>query len=174
MSNQSLLNRTPTNTSFLQPHKFTFEIPTLPFLRYFCQAVTFPGVSTTAPEVPSPFANMYRHGDKLVFEPLIVQTLIDEDLRVWIETFDWLVALTKPAEFEQYKRFHDPERRLYHDGVLTFNTNANNPNIRARFTHCHPVSISNIQMNTSHNADNVFTADIMFRYDQYTLESLTS
>lgn len=173
MSNQSLLNRTPTNTSFLQPHKFTFEIPTLPFMRYFCQSVTFPGVSTTSPMVPSPFAPMYRHGDTLQFEQLIVQALIDEDLQVWQETFDWLVALTKPAEFEQYKRFYNPERKLYHDGVLTFNTNSNNPNVRAVFTYCHPVSISNIQMNTSHSADNVFTVDIQFMYDQYTLTRLT-
>lgn len=174
MQNETVLSRVPKNTSFLQATKFTFSFVTMPFLTYFCQTVQIPGVSTTAPTVPSPFANMYRHGDKLVYDQLSITAIIDEDLQSWKETYDWLVALTKPETYDQYKRFFNPNKRLYHDAVMTINTNANIPNIRVKFYECHPTSISAVQFNTSDNADTILTADIIFRYDYYTIDRLTS
>ena len=172
MSNESLLARIPRNTSFLQETKFTFTFPNMPFLNYFCQTVNIPEISTSAVTVSSPFANMYRHGDKLVYGDLTITALIDEDLRVWEETRNWLMALTKPEDFNQYERYRNPEGKLYHDGILTVNTNSNNTNMRFKFFHCHPVSLSSVQFNVSGNADTVLTADIIFRYDIYQLERL--
>lgn len=174
MLNETVISRVPKNTSFLQPTKFTFSFVTMPFLTYFCQTVQIPGVSTTAPVVPSPFANMYRHGDKLVYDQLSVTSIIDEDMQSWLETYDWLLAITKPESFEQYKRFYNPNKRLYHDAVMTINTNANLQNLRVKFFECHPTSISAVQFNTSDNADTIMTADIIFRYDRYEIERLTS
>jgi hypothetical protein len=174
MSNQSVLNLIPENTSLMQTARYTFAFPTLPFLTYFMQTTTIPGVSTGAIKVENPFSATYRHGDKLVFEPLAVTALLDEDMRVWEETFNWLKALTFPNKFEEYQRFKNPNGSLYHDAILTVNTNSNIPNIRYKFTHCHPVVLSNVQLNTTLNADDyVMTAEITFRYDQFYMERLT-
>lgn len=172
MTARSPLTEVPVNTSFLQSTKFQFSFPTLPFLRYFVQGLSIPGVSTTAPSVPSPFATMYRHGDTLVFDPLTVTVVIDEDLRVWEETYKWLVALTKPQNFRQYIRTINGNETPYHDGILTMLTNANIPNIRYKFTFCHPLSISAIQFTPSDSADVILTANIVFRYDQMEIERL--
>lgn len=174
MTTSSLLTRIPENTSFLQANKFTFAFDTLPFLKYFCQNVALPSISTSAVTVSSPFADMYRHGDKLNFSELNVSVLIDEDLRVWEETYNWLQALTKPDNFRQYFRQDrsDKRNRAYHDATLTLNTNANNPNMRFKFTECHPVALSGIQFSTMETAASTLTADITFRYDQFYLERL--
>lgn len=172
MSQESPLTRIPTNTSFLQPTRFSFTFPTLPFLRYFCQSVSIPGVSTSAVQVASPFADTYRHGDKLVFDQLSVTALIDEDLKTWEETYNWIVGLTKPDRFPQYIKSKDKKADLYHDGVLTLNTNANLPNIRINFTYCHPISLSAIQFSTLESADTILTAEIVFRYDQMEITRL--
>lgn len=169
MTTTSALTRIPENTSFLQSTKFTFEFPDLPFLKYFGQEVALPSVGTTAATVTSPFADMYRHGDKLRFEQLVVSAIIDEDMRVWEETFDWIVALTKPANFEQYARFYDPKKSLYRDAILTVNTNANIPNLRFKFTNCHPVDISRVPFSSMKDANNQLTVDFTFAYDQYSL-----
>lgn len=173
MTTETILTRVPKNTSFLQATKFTFSFPTMPFLNYFCQVVQIPGISTTAPAVPSPFTNIYRHGDKLVYDQLSITAIIDEDLRVWQETHDWLIALTKPEKWEQYNRFYDANKKLYHDSTLTINTNANINNIRVKFYNCHPTSLSSVQFNTSDNADTILTADIVFRYDFYEIFRFT-
>lgn len=170
MSESPLITRIPDNTNFIQANKFTFVIPTLPFLRYFVTDVNLPGISTSAVRVDSPFADMWRHGDKLVFEPLQMTVLIDEDLRTHQETYEWLQALTKPDNYAQYVRHVDKKISPYHDAILTLNTNAHISNLRYRFTHCHPVSLGGLQFSTSATAEFTMKADITFRYDQYYIE----
>lgn len=173
MTTTSLLTKIPENTSFLQPNRFTFSFSTLPFLKYFCQGVNIPSVSTSPVTVSSPFADMYRHGDKLSFDQLSVSVIVDEDLRVWEETYNWIQALTKPDNFGQYIRNDRRNNKTpYHDGVLTINTNANVPNIRFKFTDCHPISLGGISFNVQETAQTIVTCEIIFRYDQFYIDRL--
>ena len=134
MTIESFASNTPDNTSLLQLAKFTFIIPDKPYLKYFCQNISLPSISTNPVEVATPFSNTFRHGDKMVFEPFTITALIDEDLRVWEETYKWLVSLTRPENWDQYakKTVRDVMTPIYFVGYLTINTNANNPNLRDR------------------------------------------
>ena len=170
MTTESVLTRIPENTSFLQTTKFTFIFPQLPFARYFCQAVTFPGVSTSEVLVPTPFVDTYRHGDKLIYEPITITALMDEDLRTWEETYKWIVSLTKPTQFPEYR--NNMKDQAYFDAILTVNTNANLPNLRIKFKNCHPTSLGMIQFSSSDTADITPIADITFRYDYFEFERL--
>lgn len=161
----------PQNTSILQTTKYTFLIPELPFARYFGQTVALPGVGTNPVEVSNPFTSTYRHGDKLVYEPFSINAIVDEDLRVWEETYNWLRFLTKPTSFnDSRKREGTIFKEKYYDGVLTINTNANIPNIRVKFKNVHPVSLGSIQFSSTDNAQTIPTADISFRYDWFEIE----
>jgi len=168
----SPLIQIPTNTSLLQESRFIFQIPTLPFLRYFVQETTIPDVSTAAVEVATPFVSTYRHGGTLRYAPLTVSILIDEDLRSWEETYDWMVALTKPTNFAEYGRFKKSDASLYHDAILTINTNSNLPNLRVVFSDCHPISLSGLEFTSKQNATITPTAQITFRYDYYKITRL--
>lgn len=172
MTTESLLTKVPENTSILQPTKYTFIFPNLPFARYFCQTISLPGISTSAVAVPTPFVTTYRHGDTLVFEDFQINAIIDEDLRVWEETYKWLVGLTKPTQFPEYLRAKDKNADLYYDAILTINTNANLPNMRIKFKNCHPVALGSVQFNTADSATTIPTADITFRYDYFEFERI--
>jgi len=172
MPNNSLLNRIPDNKSLLQPTKYLFTFPDMPFLKYFLQNINLPDVGTNAVTVPNLFANTYRHGDKLVYSPLRTTAIIDEDLRTWEETYDWLVALTSPEKWSQYAKYYNENGTLYHDGLLTILTNANQPNIRFKFMDCHPVSITGINFSTADSADTIITCDVEFRYDIFQIDRL--
>ena len=171
MTVESFASNTPQNTSILQLTKFTFIIPDMPFLKYFCQTVSLPGVSTTEVAVPTPFSATYHAGDKAVFEPLTLTTLIDEDMRVWEESYKWFKSLTRPTSYDEYRRKGPNDTTpLYYDGFLTINTNANNPNIKIKFFNCHPTSIGGVTFDTKTDADNIPTFDITFRYDYFVIE----
>lgn len=172
MSNESACSTQPANSSFLQGNKFTFSFATLPFLKYFCQSVNIPGVSTSPITVDNPFSNTYRHGDKLVYDQLNVTVIIDEDLRVWEETYNWLQALTFPKEFRQYYKNTNGRQSAYHDGILTINSNSNNPNMRFKFTDCHPSSLGSINFSVQETPQNIITVDIVFRYDGFVIERI--
>lgn len=172
MANNSALNTLPDNTNILQSTKYTLVFPTLPFLRYFSQTATIPSVSTSGIPVPTPFTDVYRHGTQMKFEDFTINAIVDEDLRVWEETYNWLKALTRPKDFTQYIRYLDQTASVYHDAMLTVNTNANNPNMRFKFFNCHPTSIGAIAFNTADTADTIPTVDITFRYDYYEIERI--
>lgn len=175
MAVESFTTNIPDNTSILQVNKFTFLIPDKPYLKYFCQAVSIPSVSTTEITIPTPFSNTYRHGEKLNYEALTITSLIDEDMRVWQESYNWLKSLTRPSSFEEYPRKSQRDQTpLYFDGYLTINTNANKPNIRIKFLNCHPTSISMINFDTKLDAETIPTFDVTFRYDLFEIENLTS
>lgn len=174
MTTESFVFNTPENTSILQSTKFTFLFPDMPFLRYFAQTVSLPGVSTSEVMVPTPFSNTYRHGDKLNFESFIITALIDEDLRLWEETYKWIKGLTRPKEYGEYlkKTLKSPPDNLYLDGYLTINTNSNNPNLRVKFFNCHPTALGAINFDTKVDADTIPVCDITFRYDYYEIERI--
>ena len=173
MAIESFASTVPQNSSILQLTRFTFIIPDKPFLKYFCQTVEIPGVTTGEVAVPTPFSNTYRHGDKLSFEPLTITAMIDEDMKVWQETYNWLKSLTRPASFDEYARKSSTDKTpLYFDGYLTVNTNSNNPNLRFKFLNCHPTSLGSIQFDTKTDADNIPTCNITFRYDLFEIERL--
>lgn len=177
MALESFASNAPSNSSLLQSTKFTFFIPDKPFLKYFCQTVSLPSISTTEITVPTPFSNTYRHGDKLNFEALTITALIDEDLRIWEETYNWLKGLTRPSSFDEYiKSPNNPKSvntNLYYDAYLTINTNANKQNLRLKFLNCHPTSLGAVNFDTKVDADTIPTFDITFRYDIYEIERLT-
>ena len=173
MALESFASNTPQNSSILQLTRFTFIIPDKPFLKYYCQTVSIPTVSTTEVTVPTPFSNTYRHGDKLNFEALSITAIVDEDMRIWEETYNWLKGLTRPSSSEEYLRKGLQDTTpLYFDGYLTVNTNANNPNIRFKFHNCHPMSLGGIDFDTKTDADNIPTCSIQFRYDLFEVERL--
>ena len=163
---QSVPTHIPENTSILQSTKFTFFIPDKPFLKYFCQTVNVPSVTTREIEVSNQHSPIYVHGEKLYYESLVISAIMDEDLRVWEETYKWMSSLARPQDQGQYPRRHFRDKNpLYFDGYLTVNTNANNPNIRIKFINCHPTSIGMVNFDTKVDADTIPTADFTFRYD---------
>lgn len=172
MSNQSALTTIPTNTSMLQANKFTFVFPNLPFARYFCQNVSIPGVTTNAITLPTPFSNTHRHGTNLSFEDFSINAIIDEEMMVWEETYNWLKALTRPTSYQEYMKNKTNNGEIYHDAILSINTNANIPNIRIKFHNCHPTSLGAVRFSVSETAETVLTADITFRYDYFEFERI--
>jgi hypothetical protein len=166
MANE-LLSQIPENLSLLQTTKFTFVIPQLPFLKYFCQTVQLPGISTNEIVQTTLFNDTYKFGSKVNFDPLTITSLVDEDIRVWEETYQWMVYLANPVQFGQFKNKFPSK---FYDAILTLNTNANNPNLRIKFKNCFPTSVGSIQFATTDNADVVPVLDISFRYDYFEID----
>lgn len=166
MTNKIVSNN-PENTNFLQSSKYTFVIPNLPFARYFCQSVNLPGVSSSEVEIPTPYSNTFRHPTKMQFENFSITFLVDEDMKVWEETYNWIVSLTRPLSGKQYIKVRDKEASPYQDGMLTVNTNANIPNIRIQFKNVFPIALGGVQFGTTASAETTPTADLTFRYDYF-------
>jgi len=180
----SALTRNPTVKDLMQSTKFRLVFNRLPNVTFFCQTATLPGVSLT--EVPrnTPFIDLYSPGEKLIYDPLTVSFLVDEDLRAWQEIHDWIRGMTFPTDFKEYRdldllnpntisRSKSPRGfPQFSDATVSIYTNKNNPHIRIHLKDVFPISLDGLQFSSMDSAENIITATSSFRFSYYNIERL--
>lgn len=159
---QAFMSKYRVNTNYLETAKFVFVTHSMPHLNLFCQTIEMPGVSTTPAIQPNPLVDIPRSGDKLVFAPLTISFIVDEDLRVWEEVYNWLKGITFPEKFSEYRL--QKQKGIYTDANLIFLKNSNTDNFSVRFHNCTPMSLSGIRMTTTEDAKTILTADLQLAY----------
>ena len=116
------LDRNPPNQNLLIPNKFQLNFSRLPNTQFFCQSVSVPGISLSEIPQNTPFVDVYIPGEKAIYDLLNVTFFVDEELTAWIETHDWIRAMTFPKEFEEYKKCINHEKfcKSYNKANLDF------------------------------------------------------
>jgi hypothetical protein len=172
------LTRNPANPNFLHANKFQLNFGRTPNTQYFCQSVTIPGISMSEIQSPTPFSDLYLPGEKPIYDLLNVTFLVDEEMKAWLEIYDWIRALTFPENYQEYQSLGtlNPNslnnKPQYSDCTITVLTAANNPIVRFHYYEVFPTSISTVIMNASDSPDNVVTADATFRYSRFDVEKI--
>lgn len=162
---ETYLQKYDINANRLESANFLLVTHNNPFMNFFCQTIVIPSVTTNAVLVPTPYSETWRHGDKAVYEPLNVSILIDEDLRVWEEAYNWIKGLTYPHDSEEYRQ--QVKHGLYSDMSIIFLKNSKNPNLMLRIYNCHPIFIGPINMSVSDDPNAIMQTDLTFQYDTF-------
>jgi hypothetical protein len=177
------LNRNPKNPNYLHPNKFQLNFARLPNIQYFCQTVTVPGISLSEIPQNTPFVDLYRPGEKAIYDLLNVTFLVDESLKSWLEVHDWIRAMTFPSDFKEYRNLGLLSKTAgirqasglppqYSDATLTILSSANNPIFRFKFYDVFPTSVSTFAMSTTDSPDTAITADATFRYSYFDVDKV--
>ena len=161
----------PVNQNFLSPLGFTFIMTRSPHLMYFCQAITIPAISLGRSDVPSPFVKIPFAGDHLDFSDLVLTFKVDEDLKNYLEIFNWMNALGFPESFDQYKALDQKPlitgEKQYSDievNVLTSKKNFNNKFI---FKEAFPTNLSELTLDSTQPDVEFLTATVIFTYKNF-------
>ena len=175
----ALKGNIPTNSNFLQGAQFLLGFTRLPYMNYFCTAVNFPGVAVNNATQPTPFVDAPVPGDKLIYEPLTVKFLIDEQLLSYTTILDWIKGYAKPENFDQYKNLSLQQRLQissaatgqpqYSDAILTLYSNKNNPTLQLKFTQMFPTQLSSIDLATAMSAEEAISCTATFKFTNYTV-----
>lgn len=126
--------------------------------------VEIPGIDLPAAIVPDPYRDKPLHGDKLEFEALTVTFLVDENLKNWLECFNWLVGLGAPRDKEE--QFLTKEHADV-DAYMIVYSSHNNPICRIRFIGCIPTALSGIFFSESTQETEVVEANLTLEYLRY-------
>lgn len=164
----SALNRNPQNTNPLQPTKYLLSFNRMPAVQYFCQSVNLPGVSLGEVIRTTPFLDQYSPGTKLTYTPLSITFIIDEELQSWKNMYDWFTSIGDPDGFES--RDHSIElgsNNKLSDATLTVLNALNNPVLRINFINVFPLSMSDLNFDSTLSADTIITSTASFRYESY-------
>ena len=154
-------------TNYLSPLEFELTIQRLPNVAFFVQRAMVPGISVNAVPQPSPFSTVWHTPDKVDFQEFQLTFTVDEKARNYREIFDWIIAIGFPRNFGEFKEINESREGLYSDISLLIKNSNKNPNIRVDFVNAFPISLSEIQLDTT-QPDLVYPeATATFKYDSF-------
>ena len=181
----SAISNQPSTRSFLSPLGFKFVIKKTPHINYFVQAVSLPSIQLNKTEIPTPFIKLPLAGDHLDFGELTVTYKVDEDLKNYLEIYNWMIGIGFPDSFDQYKAADNIRTNrntglvpamsgqgIFSDATLTILSSAMNPIHNITFINAFPTSLSELNFTTTDNDVNYLTSTVSFAYQKYTIESL--
>jgi hypothetical protein len=170
--------QTPANPNILHPNKFQVSFSALPTVQYWIQSVNVPGLSMGEAPRQTPFIDLYSPGEKLIINPFSMTFLVDEDLRGWLELYQWMRDMTFPANFEEYLQLgfrpgmYNAPQKQFSDATLIILDSKQNPKIRVKFKNCFPTQLTDILLSSTSSPEDPLTADAVFRFDLYDIEVL--
>ncbi len=162
----SVIDTQPVNQSFLSPLGFKLQIKKTPTTNYFVQKVTLPSVSLGTADIETPFTKVPFPGTKLTFGYLRVTFKVDEDMRNYLEIYDWLKTVGFPDNFAQYASIAGATLAsgdgIYSDITLMVMSSAMNPNKEVTFVDCFPVDLSELEFDSTSADVEYLTATVTF------------
>ena len=191
----SPLSRQPDQLDYSSPTQFRFILNQIPKVQFFVQTANIPGISLGEAVIPTPYKDIPYVGDKVTYESLNVQFLVDEHLENYIEIHNWMIGLGFPKTRQQFTDFRSTtsntsnaagkansdigvvgnavaERPLYSDATLSILSNKNNPLVEVRFSDCFPVSLSGLDYTQQVSDVEYLSATVDFRYKLYEIVTL--
>lgn len=158
--------------NFLSPTGFRFTIKRLPKVEFYVQGATLPGISMNPTASPTPFKTLRFAGDKLDHETFNLTVRLDEYMESYNEIFNWMVGLTKPDSFDQYKSLAKSDEGLYSDASLIILDSKGNPGIEVHFKDVFPISLGSISFDTTQSDINYAICEITFEHNGHTVKRI--
>ena len=181
----STLTDQPTNPNFLSPLGFKFTINKTPNINYYVQAANIPSVALGSPDLLNPFVRIPIPGDQIQYGELNLSFKVDEDMKNYLEIYNWLIALGFPDAFTQYEAIASKNAGpisglsnpltgagVYSDATLTVLSSAMNPIHQVTFIDCFPTTISDLNFNSIDSDVNYLTCQTTFRYRSFSITTL--
>jgi len=175
--NMTQIDYMTANKNFLSPLGFKFQIKKLPNVNFFIQKVNIPGLQMGAtPEAPNPFVAIPYSGEHLLYNEFRITFKVDEDMKNFLEVHNWLRGLGFPESQDEYSRIKEEDRMLggglKSDASLIITTNGKSPNLECVFEDVFPISLSDLDFNTTDETVDYIEVTATFRYTQYKISAL--
>ena len=94
--------RQPSKMDYASPIQFRFKCTKLPEVEFTCQTANIPGISLGSATQPTPLVDIPIPGDKISFQSLDINFLVDENLNNYKEIHDWILGLGFPSNHTQF------------------------------------------------------------------------
>jgi hypothetical protein len=172
----SAIDNTPSNKNFLSPLNFKFQIKKAPHVNFFIQKVNIPSIALPSPQPNNPFVKVPIPGEHLNFGDMTITFKVDEDLQNYLEIYNWVIALGKPQNYNQFKTINEKPLisgdGIYSDISLLVLSSTKMPNYEITYVDAFPVELSQIVFNTTDTDVNYIEASATFKYTYYTITNI--
>lgn len=150
--------------NLLQINGFTFSLDRIPQTTFRVVSCDLPEITVPSPESSSGRATQFFPGTANEFEPLVVDFLVDEDLKNYREMYRWI---TQQRYTDKEFVSTEKEQFLVSDGSLLTMTNSSNPNVTFYFKDMFPISLGGLHFDTRIEQPSPLTCTVTFRYSYF-------
>ena len=189
------LSRQPTVFDYSQTNQFRIFLPIFPTTEWFVISANIPGVSLGQATQATPYTDMPIVGDKIVFDSFDMTFIVDEQLKNYMEMYNWVKNIGFPySGNEQFNRLaradnldrtrgtrrrpesvgkganqivKDGDRNLYTDIRLDILSSKNNIVAHIFMYEAFPISLSGLTYSVQETDGVYLTADVSFAYSYY-------
>lgn len=157
------------NINYLQPTGFKVVIDreNYPNLEFFAQSVDHPDVSIGLPNVPfRRIENVAMPGDTIAYSPLNISFILDEEIKSYIELYDWLEKLVNEEFIGEGPRSSrtSPNMPSQADVSVSILSSHNNQSKRILYKGCTPTSLSGLRLAANVQSLEYLTFDVSFAF----------
>lgn len=157
------------STNYLVPTGFKVSISreNYPNLEFFAQAVQHPSMDMTPSEVAYPrVGSIVTPGDTISFGTLNMDVLMDENMKVYEELYEWFFQLVNENHKNNTGRMFDTAKSSYCDIRVTVLTSHNNGNRTIKYLNALPISLGDIAF-TATSDEQYISFPATFRFDYF-------
>jgi hypothetical protein len=144
------------NKNLLQPTNFKLTIDSTQYAntQFFCTTVNLPGTSKGPVEAKFKNEIGYFPGDTTTYSELTISFLVDEEMKNYIEIYDWLQngLSTSP---------------IFKDISLSILSNKNTTNRIIQFKDAFPISISDLEFTSQAAEIEYLTCSVTFKFNKF-------
>jgi hypothetical protein len=157
------------NINYLQPTQFRIVIDRqrFPNIAFYAQSVNLPGLQVNP--APAPFrqyTDVPQVGDTFTYGELTMQAILDEDLNVYSEIYNWMQDMVKENFKEQSSGEDEPTMT---DIFVSILSSHNNIIKTIKYRNAFVTSLGDIDMEVSTDATPVITFPVSFRFAYFEL-----
>jgi hypothetical protein len=162
---QDIKDRYPERINPLLPTYYRFNIARLPNTTYFCQSASLPTVTMGEVQIPTPFMAV-KNPTKLDFDELSITFIVDEEMKNWLEIFNWMRSMTNVEDYEEFKAANTHHCTA---NLLILNS-AKAPKLNVTFEGLYPRTLSSIDFTSTLMDPEPFQCTATFAYRNYNIE----
>jgi len=157
------------NFNYLQPTSFKLSIDrkNYPNLQFFCQSFLHPGMIMNAVEVPyKKISGVPFIGDKLIFNEMQANILLDEDMKAYDEMYSWMRRNLDIDHVIPSQRTSSQPPAMS-DITLSILSSHNNTTKQIRYIDCIPTTLTDIQFESTAGGDTFISFGATFRFSYF-------
>lgn len=153
--------------NFLLDSKGVLVVDAIKNFELYCASFTVPTVTTSTATMDTPLTKLHFGGDKLTFEPLVIDFHVREDMSNYSTVIDWIQGVTFPTDHLDYEnRAIDISRATLH--VFT---SQNTSNAMIHFYNLTPVQVNGFNFAATTQSAKHILCSVVFQYDYFKVES---
>jgi hypothetical protein len=198
MTDTNVIDRTTTKFDYASPIQFRFKMTKLPLVEFTVQTANIPGISLGSADMPTPLKEISIPGDKITYQSLDINFLVDENLNNYKEIHDWITGLGFPQNHTQFKNLQGTasdrfpgttsstaatgtsisqplsEGGIYSDATLTVLNSKNVAKTEIRFQNVYPTSIGSLSYDVKASDVDYLQVNASFNYMYYDIVQISS